>query len=237
MIIRNNGSTRLLITQPDHAALAGRIMQHWAAGAFAVSPRRAEILLAVAEHDNGWHDVDAAPVVDPVTGRLLDFIHAPDAIRQAVWPRGVKRLADTPYAAALVAQHALEIYVRYRADPAWQPFFTAIEAARERHLHRASTTLEELRRDYFFVRAGDLLSLTFCNAWRDEQALDARFVARLHADELVVTPDPFGGRSVLLEVVGIELSAAPFSSASGALAAFQRGRVCRVRGAVTGAGA
>jgi len=178
-----------------------------------------------------------APVVEPVTGRLLDFIHAPDAIRQAVWPRGVERLADTPYAAALVAQHALEIYVRYRADPAWQPFFTAIEAARARHLHRASIALEELRRDYFFVRAGDLLSLTFCNAWRDDQALEGRFVARLRADELVATPDPFGGTSVLLEVPGIELSSTQFSSASEALAAFQRGRASRVRGAVTGAGA
>src|SRR5918995_5056852 len=94
MIIRPHGSTRLLITQPDHAALAGRIMESWTADDFAASPRRAEILGAIAKHDDGWHDVDAAPLVDPATGNFLDFIHAPDDVRQAVWPRGVDAGAD-----------------------------------------------------------------------------------------------------------------------------------------------
>ena len=116
MIVRSDGTAQLLITQPDHAALAGRIMECWAADAFAAAPRRTEILLAIAEHDNGWREVDGAPLVDAATGRVLDFIHAPDAVRQGVWPRGVERLAHAPYAAALVAQHALEIYARYRTD-------------------------------------------------------------------------------------------------------------------------
>src|SRR5215203_3779305 len=59
MIIRPHGSTQLLVTQPDHAALAGRIMERWAADDFPASPRRPEILRAIAEHDNGWLDVDA----------------------------------------------------------------------------------------------------------------------------------------------------------------------------------
>ena len=92
---------QLVITQPEHAGLAGRIMKHWL-GDLAGSPRRAEILVAVNEHDNGWRDVDAAPIVDPATGRLLDFIHAPDHVRQDVWPRGVECLAATPYAAFTV---------------------------------------------------------------------------------------------------------------------------------------
>ena len=180
MIIRPHGSTQLLITQPDHAALAGRIMESWAADDFPASPRRAEILRAIAEHDNGWCDVDAAPLVDPATGTLLDFIHAPDDVRQGVWPRGVDSLAHTPYAAALVAQHALEIYARYRADSRWQPFFAGMEAARDGHVRRVSVSLDELRRDYLFVRAGDLISLTFCNAWREEQTVDGgRYRIRL----------------------------------------------------------
>ena len=234
MIIRPHGSTQLLITQPDHAALAGRIMEDWAADDFPASPRRAEILRAIAEHDNGWCDVDAAPLVDPATGTLLDFIHAPDDVRQDVWPRGVDSLAHTPYAAALVAQHALEIYARYRPAPRWQPFFAGMEAARDGHVRRASLSLDELRRDYLFVRAGDLISLTFCNAWREEQTVDGRYRIRLEGDELRVTPDPFAARIVPLEVVGVEVPMARFSTATGAQETFRRARRVRLRGTLRG---
>lgn len=49
-------------------------------------------------------EVDAAPLVDETTGRILDFIHAPDEVKRGVWPRAVERLRTMPYAAALVAQ-------------------------------------------------------------------------------------------------------------------------------------
>ena len=117
MIVRVNGSSQLLITQPDHAALAALVMRQWRAGGLLQAPRLSSILLAVEQHDNGWREVDAAPLVDGGTGRVLDFIGAPDEVRRAVWPRGVDRLAATPYAAALVAQHALHIYRRYRDNP------------------------------------------------------------------------------------------------------------------------
>ena len=234
MIIRSDGTTQLLITQPDHAALAGRIMERWVADAFATAPRRAEILLAIAEHDNGWREVDGAPLVDAATGGLLDFIHAPDTVRQGVWPRGVERLAHAPYAAALVAQHALEIYARYRTDTAWQPFFASMEAARDRHLQRASPGVEDLRRDYLFVRAGDVISLTFCTGWSDEQAIRSEYVVRPRDNDLVVTPDPFDGRTIPIEIAAVEVPTAPFTSAADALDAFQRGRPRRVTGTVRG---
>jgi hypothetical protein len=136
MIVRPDGSSQLLITQPDHAALAAMVMQQWRAGGLLQSPRLSSILLAVREHDNGWREVDTAPIVDETTGRVLDFVSAPDHIRRAVWPRGVDRLAAAPYAAALVAQHALHIYRRYRDNPPWTEFFTDMEARRNRCLQK-----------------------------------------------------------------------------------------------------
>jgi hypothetical protein len=234
MIIRPHGSTQLLITQPDHAALAGRIMERWAADDFPASPRRPEILRAIAEHDNGWLDVDAAPLVDPATGNLLDFIHASDDVRQGVWPRGVDRLAQTPYAAALVAQHALEIYARYRPEALWRPFFAGMKAAREGHLRRASLSLDELQRDYLFVRAGDLISLTFCNAWQEEQTIDRRYRIRLDGDELLIAPDPFAGGIIPLEIAGAEMPKAAFWAAADTQETFQRARRVRLRGTLRG---
>src|SRR4051812_296356 len=200
MIIQAGESTQLLITQPDHAALAGAIMGRWTADGLEGSPHRTEILRAIAEHDNGWREVDAAPLVDRATGRILDFIHAPDAVRQGVWPRGVERLAGTPYVAALVAQHAIEIYSGYKDDPGWRPFFVDIEAARDRHLHRALVDRETLDDDYSFVRAGDLISLTFCNAWTEEQRLSSRYTLRPRGRDLAVSPDPFGGRTIPIAI-------------------------------------
>ena len=103
----------------------------------ATRPRRDAILHAIAEHDNGWAEEDAAPRVNPATGQVFDFVTAPASVRQIVWPRGVARLAGDPWAAALVAQHAITVYDRFRPESEWAPFFAEMEAARDEML-RAS---------------------------------------------------------------------------------------------------
>lgn len=192
-------------------------------------------MLAIREHDNGWREVDRAPIVDPTTGRILDFINAPDEVRREVWPRGIERLASTPYAAALVAEHALHIYRRYRSDPKWSPFFNGVEALRDRHLHAAQPiALEELLHDYPFVRAGDLASLTFCNAWTDDQADVAGYLMRMDRGQLVVTPDPFEGQQLSIEIIARELPDRPFASPADALSAFAEAHTVTLTAIVSG---
>ena len=235
MIIRVGESSLMLITQPDHAALAQHIMQHWRADGLPESPRRAAILLAVNEHDNGWREVDAAPIVDPATGGIRDFITAPDEVRRSVWPRGIERLAATPYAAALVAQHALYIYRRYRSDPAWGSFFADVEALRDRHLQsQPSATLDDLLSDYPMVRAGDLASLAFCNGWTDDQTDAPGYVIRLQGERLVVTPDPFEGRDLPIEITARALPRRAFASAADAAEAFATAPTATLKGVVSG---
>src|SRR5262245_24287084 len=72
VIIRTSGDELLLIQQIDHAALAERLIAAWQPHGFPDSPTRAEILFATRRHDDGWIDEDAAPLVDPATGGLLD---------------------------------------------------------------------------------------------------------------------------------------------------------------------
>ena len=71
-----------------HVPLAGQV-------------RRDVILETIAEHDNGWAEEDAAPSVNPETGRIYDFVNAPLNVRHRVWPRAVARLEEDPWAAAL----------------------------------------------------------------------------------------------------------------------------------------
>jgi hypothetical protein len=236
MIVRREGSSQLLITQPDHAALAARVMREWRAGGLPGSPRRSSILLAVERHDNGWREADAAPLVDGATGQVLDFIRAPDPIRRTVWPRGVDRLAGTPHAGALVARHALHIYRRYRDDPGWAPFFLEMERRRDHLVREAGVSVEDLDRDYAFLRLGDLISLTFCNGWLDVQQDDAgsTYAIQLEGRRLTVTPDPFEGRQVPLEVTARELPDRVFRSEADAREAFSRARAVLVQGVASG---
>lgn len=221
MILRTHQDQRLLVTQPDHAALSGVIMARWTADGFPAHPRRDTILLATREHDAGWAEVDAAPIVDAASGRLLDFVEAPDDVRQGVWPRSVERLSADPYAAALVAQHALHVYRENRSRPAWQPFFDRIEALRSRYLAAASPlTLDDLIRDYFFVRMGDLVSLFAVNNWPGPR-VESGYTIRIDGLRVTVSPDPFGGAPVPFTIRGRLMPAGPYAAASDAAAAFR----------------
>jgi hypothetical protein len=209
MIVRRHDPVLHLITQPDHAALARRVMERWAP--LHDAERRASILLAVEEHDNGWLEPDAEPLVD-AEGGVYDFINTPVHVRQGVWPRGVARLAeDDEWAAALVAQHAITVYDRYRPDPAWSEFFPRMQHLRDALLTATRRTQGQLEHDYAFVRIGDLISLIFCNEWSEAQSFD-RWSFRRDNDRVLVSPDPFGGREIPLAVKARELPRRSYAS-------------------------
>lgn len=196
-------------------------MVRWRRDGLPAHPRREWLLLATGEHDAGWAEVDVAPIVDPGSGQLLDFVHAPDAVRQAVWPRSIERLAHTPYAAALVAQHALHVYRDNRSNPAWQPFFARMEDLRAKQLRLvAPLTLDELVADYFFVRMGDLVSLCFANNWTGPQR-EGDYSIQVQGRRVLITPDPFDGEAVPLSLSARRLPCRAYRSsadAAGALA-------------------
>jgi hypothetical protein len=212
VIVRPTELSFTLITQPDHAALAWRIMEHWVADGLPVAEHRAPILNAILQHDNGWQEVDMAPIRAD-DGGVLDFVTTPIDVRQAVWPRGIEWLAPTPMAAALVAEHAINIYSRYREDAAWTSFFSQMTELRARFAGAADVSLEEITEDYFFLRAADLLSLTFCNGWTDVQHL-RNYSFRLDDRVMMIQPDPFAGATVPLDVPARVLPRRDYASAA-----------------------
>jgi hypothetical protein len=214
MIVRYDAGDLLLITQPDHAALSGRLMAAWRLDGLPGHAARDVILLAAHEHDNGWIEEDASPGVDPATARPYDFISAPASTKHRIWPRAVARVAGThPAAGALIAQHALTVHGRHRGDREWNGFFaemTALRDALRRRIEAAAGDTSDapggpawppgaLERAYRFVFLGDLLSLVFCNGWTEEASMErCRIVLRGY--RLHVSPDPFGGAAVPIEV-------------------------------------
>ena len=229
MIVRPCGDRLWLITQPDHARLARRVMEHCVP--LASRLRRDAILHAIAEHDNGWDEEDAAPRVNPDTGQPFDFVSAPNSVRQGVWPRGVARLAADPWAAALVAQHAITVYDRYLDDSEWTPFFAAMEEARDRMVLASGLPLDELMTDYAFVRLADLISLTFCVGWTDEHRFGEWIVRRVD-EHVVVAPDAFGGKDIPVEINAREVRRQLFQSDADLRAAVAEANVTTLKGVV-----
>jgi hypothetical protein len=239
MIVRPDENSLSLITQPDHAALARRVMERWAP--LHDVERRASILLAIEQHDNGWLEPDAAPTVDPATGRIYDFVHIPEE-RQAVWPRGVSRLADEDvWAAALVAEHAVTVYERYRPDPAWAEFFPRLESLREALTEAAGRSEAQRAHDYAFVRIGDLISLMFCTQWSEPQAYGIWTVTR-RGDRVSVTsatsaepaPDPFGGRDVPIAITARAIPNRAYATDDDLRQAIRESPIVTLHGVVTG---
>ena len=200
MIVQPEASDFVLIRQSSHAGLAADMIGAWMAGSLPSNPRRDLILAAARAHDDGWNDEDDMMRVDG-DGVPVDFITAPPAVKHRVWPRCLGRLdAGPPYVAALVAQHALTVYADHREKPEWQPFFEAMAARRAVFIERCDpATAAHIDADYRFVRMADILSLIFCKGWRQPFDHDGRHI-EVHADELTVTPDPFGGVRIPLRV-------------------------------------
>ena len=220
-----------LITQPDHAALAREIME--ACEALTRRPRRASILHAIGEHDNGWREPDEAPAIDPGTGAILDFVNTAVPVRQSVWPRAVGRLEDDPWAAALVAEHAVVVYDRFRPDEEWSRFFADMEAMRDRLIAAAGLELADLRSDYRFVRLGDLVSLTFCAGWAEPQHC-YDWSVQLHGSRIVADPDPFAGAEIPFQISARELAAGRFEYVEEFGAALRRAAVVSLHGLASG---
>jgi len=204
-------------------------MRHTAA--LTTHPRRTSILLAIAEHDNGWTEPDAAPLIDPGTGAPADFMSAPIAVRQAVWPRGVARLAHDPWAAALVAQHAMAIFERYRGDAAWTEFFFEMESIRRMMLDASGVPMRDLLADYRFLGLGDLISLTFCTGWTDAQQFDTWSV-QLSGSQVSVRPDPFGGTTIPIGIDARSIHQRVFRTEADLRDALASARVTSVEGVI-----
>jgi hypothetical protein len=192
-------------------------------------PRRYAILRAIGEHDNGWEEADAAPIVDPNTGTAIDFVNAPLRVRQGVWPRGISRLASDPWAGALVAHHALTAYERFRADATWMSFFAGMEAERGTLLRASGLSLDDLASDYPFLRLADLISLAFCTGSVGEERF-RDWTIRLVDSSITVRPDVFGGATVPFEVRAREIPNQAFGLDAELRAACETANTIMLRG-------
>jgi hypothetical protein len=204
MIVRDEGTDLLLVTQTDHARFAGELLSLWRGDGLPDHPRRNDLLFAAREHDNGWRETDAAPRCNPETGRPYDFLELPRAERSDIWRRGTGRFeTKRPYAALMITLHALAIFREppaagepdgRNADEAWEQMIVELTERKERLLEATGAEPAAAAADYRFVDLADVLSLTTCNGWRDPVArpgLKARYDPEIRT--LYLEPFPLAG--------------------------------------------
>ncbi|MDX1503797.1 MAG: DUF3891 family protein, partial [Thermoanaerobaculia bacterium] len=160
-------------------------------------PRRDELLFAVAEHDNGWRESDAAPRVDPESGHPLSFLTLPDELVRELWERGIERHRSRPWTAALILEHALRLHGGRRGDPAWSSWLDVQRERRRELLEEHALDPAELARDSAWLRLADRLSLAVSMDVEESWTEAGRHFEAEPGGVLRIDPLPLAGATTL----------------------------------------
>jgi len=111
MLVTRRAGRLALITQPEHARLAGELATQWGNPHFAGPTPREALICAATHHDDGWLELDGLPAYNPAARRPAHFTELP--LDQTVGPyaRGVESVyARDAHAGALVGMHFSGFY-------------------------------------------------------------------------------------------------------------------------------
>jgi len=183
-----------LITHPDHARLAGAFAERWGNERFLAPEPRAQVLKAVARHDDGWAARDGKPQITrqgkpsafsvELVGKYSAFEEIDLADYLAVRDRALHLIAEEdPYAAILISMHTYNLLSEH-ADrstiaptelPLLDQFLAQQKAFQRRLFERisadrtvpAAQKTEAVILDHFrLLQAADNLSLLTCVDFR-----------------------------------------------------------------------
>jgi hypothetical protein len=106
VLVTRRGRGLTLITQPDHAALAGRMAESWGNEDFATPAARDALICAAMHHDDGWLELDSRPTYNAERQRPAHFTELPLSESAGPYARGVESVYERDLrAGALVGMH------------------------------------------------------------------------------------------------------------------------------------
>lgn len=177
MIVRNQSDgTVVMITQNDHAKLAGLFAAHWGNRTFERPRPHTSMMRAAQYHDGGWLRYETNPYLDPATGRSPSYQQVPnDTSQLAAYQWAIDMLTDIDsYTGLMVSKHRTGLWQqRYGAitqPPPGPPRkltsevedFIARNEARQ-HVITAGLDRHEVAVNYNLLQVWDLLSLYICS--------------------------------------------------------------------------
>jgi hypothetical protein len=241
MILQERQDGLRIVLQPDHAAQAAAIAQHWRKPADVDESIWAQWLHAVATHDDAWRGVEADPPVDE-QGRPCGFTNFPVERHPVFAPGGVERvLTGDRYAGVLVAMHFRWLADNLAAERRPASFDTVVRRADERIARsvaalraagepmRTACEPERLRTAQRLLSFMDALALMLVGAipwreWKDELPFgDRRSMFRVREAQGggSVEPWPFDVDAVEARVVVRDLVQSRFAGSDAVAAALR----------------
>ena len=189
MIVRKLDNGRLLcIPQTTHALMAAQFCRFWGNADFLPPHPYTPVLMAIAQHDNGWYEWEQRPRLRS-EGVPMDFINFTDqAEKTQLWQRGIERAwAQHPYAAVLISRHASLLYERFQAQDAYNEInnqavtrFLADQKQLMEKVHRvlggdqhygSALQSEAIEANTRLLQFGDRASLQVSVPWANESAI------------------------------------------------------------------
>lgn len=183
MIRRDDKEGWILITQYDHAVLAGNIMERWGNERFSRPEPFEEVLFAVSEHDCGWKEWDSSPKVNPDNGYPANFMEMESSDQSDIWSRSFEsHSGEHPCASALVALHFARFNQKLLGrDPSDKHAkylkgeivrFVSEKLGIDIDDSNQGLIPADIKINLRFVQIGDIISLSLCHGWESMEITD-----------------------------------------------------------------
>ncbi|MEW6144833.1 MAG: DUF3891 family protein [Thermodesulfobacteriota bacterium] len=213
MIRRDDAHGWILVTQYDHAVLAGNLMERWGNETFSSPRPRGEVLFAAREHDCGWKEWDSAPRINPENGYPANFMEMESSDQTDIWRRSFESHAEEhPYASALIALHFARFNRKLLSRDPSDRYAKTLESEIYRFVSGKlgidasgpQNLTREVKVNLRLLQVGDIISLALCHGWESMEIPDV--------------PVDYGGNSLSLVLKShngfdFTLSPYPFSEA------------------------
>ncbi|MDA1000000.1 MAG: DUF3891 family protein [bacterium] len=229
MIVRPMSGKTRLITQHDHARVAGTLARRWVLDELIESPAmefREEFYFAVDNHDVGWCKPDAKVQLDLRTGCPLSFFGVMVEEMVGIWTEGIRFCAlRSSLAGYLVSAHfssLAESGLQGAPPDDLQRLQKFLEHEKNRQKELSPQLAERAARwkdsAALLLRTCDTLSLLICRAPEIMPSVgqihplmkSGLSVRAVEEDILEVRPWPFGGDRLDVKYPGMDIAGVSF---------------------------
>lgn len=232
MIRREEKNGWLLITQHDHAGLAGEIMAYWGNESFSVLEPRDEVLFAVGEHDAGWRQWDASPKIDASSGVPANFSEMDTYDQSVIWEHCFRdHAAEHQYASVLIALHFAKFNQHnLDRDPSDENAgmlkaelgkFIKDKVGAELNGFSLDDIPLDIKVNLKLLQIADIMSLTLCHGWKSVEIKDAPLdysgnckTLKMESEDglnYTVEPYPFSQPRLSFSILGRRLFSTSFT--------------------------